>query len=103
MKGSEGRRIDVICGQCNKLGHSKEHCHWNLNNSNNKLKDKKEVEVNGVPTQLGDTLNKSDNKRGHRKANKCGSIIYHSFTISLKLEFMTALIRMQLRQCSGKR
>jgi hypothetical protein len=55
MKGSEGRRIDVICGQCNKLGHSKEHCHWNLNNLNNKLKDKKEVKVNGVPTQLGDT------------------------------------------------
>jgi hypothetical protein len=47
-KNNEGRRIDVICGQCNKLGHSKEHCHWNPNNSNNKLKDKKEVVMNGV-------------------------------------------------------
>ncbi len=98
-KVSKGRRIDVIYGQCNKLGHSKECCHWNPNNSNNKLKDKKEVEMNGVPTQPGDTWNKSDNKRGHRKANKCGSIIYHSFTNLLKLKFMVAFVKMQLRQC----
>ncbi len=52
-KTNEGRKIDVICGQCNKLGHSKEHCHWNPNNLNNKLKDKKEVTTNGVSAQLG--------------------------------------------------
>jgi hypothetical protein len=31
----EGRWTDVICGQCNKSRHSKECCHWNLNNPNN--------------------------------------------------------------------
>jgi hypothetical protein len=50
-KTSRRRKICVICGQCNKLGHSKEHCHWNPNNPNNKLKDKKEVAMNGVLAQ----------------------------------------------------
>jgi len=45
----------VICGQCNKLGHSKERCHWNPNNPNNKLKDEKEVAVNGVFAQPNGT------------------------------------------------
>jgi len=42
-KTSKGKRIDVIYGQCNKSKHSKELCHWNPNNPNKKLKDKKEV------------------------------------------------------------
>jgi hypothetical protein len=46
---------------------------------NNKFKDKKEIEMNRVLAQLGGTGNKSDNKRGHREANKFGSIIYHCF------------------------
>jgi len=54
-KTNKGRKIDVICGQCNKPRHSKEHCHWNPNNLNNKLKDKKEVATNGVLAQLGGT------------------------------------------------
>jgi hypothetical protein len=54
-KVSEGRIIDVIYGQCYKSRHSKECCHWNLDNSNNKLKDKKKVVVNGVLAQLGGT------------------------------------------------
>ncbi len=35
--------------------------------------------MNGVPTQLGGTWNKSNNKRGHKEANKSSSIIYHYF------------------------
>jgi hypothetical protein len=42
-KSSKGRKIYAICGQCNKPKHSKERYHWNLNNPNNKLKDKKGV------------------------------------------------------------
>ncbi len=52
-KAIDDRKTYVICGQCNKLGHSKEHYHWNLNNLNNKLKDEKEVVVNGILTQPG--------------------------------------------------
>ncbi len=61
-KASKGKRIDVICGQCNKPRHSKECCHWNLNNPNNKLKDKKEVVVNGVLAQPSDIGNKYGKK-----------------------------------------
>jgi hypothetical protein len=70
----------VICGQCNKLGHSKEHCHSNSNNPNNKLKDKKEVAMNGVSAQIdGGTRNKSNNKGGRIEGNKSRSIIYRCF------------------------
>jgi hypothetical protein len=63
-KVSKKRRIYIICGQCNKSRHSKEHCHWKPNNPNNKFKDKKEVAMNGVSAQLGGTRNKSGNKGG---------------------------------------
>ncbi len=53
----------MMQGQCNKLGHSKERCHWNVDNPNNKLIDKKEVTMNGNLTQTsGGTRNKSKNK-----------------------------------------
>ncbi len=74
------RWMDVICCQYNKLGHSKEGCHYNPNNPNNKLKDKNEVVVNGVLTQLGTRArNKFNNKGGHGDANKSSSIIYCYF------------------------
>jgi hypothetical protein len=38
-------------GYCHKFGHLKDHCHWNLENPNNKLKEKKEVLVLEVCTQ----------------------------------------------------
>jgi hypothetical protein len=51
-----------------------------LDNPNNKLKDKKEVVVNGILTQIGGgTRNKSSNKRCREEVNKFGSIIYHCF------------------------
>jgi hypothetical protein len=31
-KANKGRWTDVICSRCKKSRHSKEHCHWNLNN-----------------------------------------------------------------------
>ncbi len=41
-KVSETRRTDVCnLSQCNKSRHFKEHCHWNLNNLNNKLKTRR--------------------------------------------------------------
>jgi hypothetical protein len=79
-KVNEGRWINVIYNQCNKSGHSKEHCHRNPNNLNNKLKDKKEITMNGVLAQTSDgTWNTSNNKRGFREVNAYGSIIYSCF------------------------
>jgi hypothetical protein len=75
-KVNEGRRTYVIYGQCNILGHFKQHCHWN---PNNKLKDKKEVAMNGVLKQHGGIRNKSNNKRGHKRTNKSNSNIYCCF------------------------
>jgi hypothetical protein len=37
-KVSDKRRTYVIYSQCNKQGHYKKRCHWNLDNENNKLK-----------------------------------------------------------------
>jgi hypothetical protein len=37
-----------MCSFCHKLRHLKEHFHWNLENPNNKLKDKNEVMMNEV-------------------------------------------------------
>jgi hypothetical protein len=78
-KVSKGRKTNVICGQCNKPGHSKEHCHWNPDNSSNKLKDKNEVVVNGVSIQPNGTRIKFNNKGGRKEANKYNSIIYCCF------------------------
>jgi len=80
-KVSKGRWTDVICDQCNKLEHFKECCHWNLDNQNNKLKNKKEVAVNGISTQTnGGTRNKFGNKGGCGEVKKSSSIIYYYFT-----------------------
>jgi hypothetical protein len=65
-KVKEGRIIGVIYGQCNKSRHSKERCHWNPDNPNKKLKDKKEIVVNGVLAQLGGIGTKSSNKGGRK-------------------------------------
>jgi hypothetical protein len=40
-KVSDGRKTNVIYGQCNKPRHSKKHYHWNPNSLNNKLKKQK--------------------------------------------------------------
>jgi hypothetical protein len=61
---SEGRITYMIYNQCNKLGHSKECCHWNLENLNKKLKDKKEVLVNGILTQFSNIGNRANNNGG---------------------------------------
>jgi hypothetical protein len=78
-KNNKGRRTYVICGQCNKSEHSKEHYYWNIDNMNNKFKDKKEVAVNGVLVQPADRGIKSNNKRGDKKTNKSSSFIYRCF------------------------
>lgn len=92
-KLSDRRRTYVIYSQCNKQGHYKECCHWNLHNPNNKLKDKKEV-VNGISAQPGGIRIKFDNKEGYKKTNKSGSIITTaSFAIPLNIEFMTTFIK----------
>jgi hypothetical protein len=78
-KANEGRRIDVIYNRCNKPRHSKECCHQNTNNPNNKLKDKNEVIVNGILAQPGGAKNKSSNKANRKEVNKSSSIIYCCF------------------------
>jgi hypothetical protein len=94
----------VIYGQCNILGHFKEHCHWNPNNLNNKFKDKKEVAMNRVLEQHGGIRNKSSNKRSHKKKkNLIPSFIVASFAILLNIKFMIVIIKTQLRPCLGKR
>jgi hypothetical protein len=98
-KASERRQTYVIYGYCNKSRHSKVCCDLNLNNSNNKLKDKNEVTINGILVQIGGGVgNESGNERGHGKTNKFGSIIYRCFTtIPLNIKSTTILIRMQLK------
>jgi hypothetical protein len=49
-KTNDGKQIDMICGQCNKLGHLQQRCQWNLENLNNKLKDKKMFLMNEIST-----------------------------------------------------
>jgi hypothetical protein len=29
------KKSELVCGQCKKIGHTKKHCHWNLENPNN--------------------------------------------------------------------
>ncbi len=43
------------------------------------MKDKKEVPMNRVLTQLGGTWTKFGNNGGHGEVNKSDSIIYHYF------------------------
>ncbi len=43
------------------------------------LRNKKELVMNGISTQLGGTWIKSNNKRSHIEANKFGSIICYCF------------------------
>ncbi len=70
----------MIYDECNKWRHSKEHCHWNQDNLNNKFKDTNEVTINGILAQInGGTRNKFGNKRDCREANKSDSIIYCCF------------------------
>jgi hypothetical protein len=78
-KASDERGTYVICGQCNKPRHSKERCHWNLDNPNNKLKDKQKIIVNGILAQPSGIRTKLHNKRGHGETNKSNSIIYLYF------------------------
>jgi hypothetical protein len=44
-KSNDMSQIEKNCGYCHKIGRLKDHCHWNLENPNNKLKEKKEVLV----------------------------------------------------------
>jgi hypothetical protein len=39
-KASKGRQINLIYNQCNKSRHSKERCHWNLDNQTTNLRIK---------------------------------------------------------------
>jgi hypothetical protein len=42
-RNNDGKHTDLVCSQCKKQGHNKEHYHWNPNNPNNQLNEKKEV------------------------------------------------------------
>ncbi len=48
---NDGKHTNLVCSQCKKQGHSKEHCHWNSKNPNNQLNEKKKVLVNEVGAQ----------------------------------------------------
>jgi hypothetical protein len=39
----DSKKSELGCGQCKKSGHTKECYHWNLENWNNRLKEKNEV------------------------------------------------------------
>jgi hypothetical protein len=47
-KTPDNTQIKKMCNFYHKLGHLKEHCHWNPENPNNILKEKKEASVNEV-------------------------------------------------------
>jgi hypothetical protein len=40
-KASKGRQTDLIYSQCDKLGHSKQRCCWNLDNQTKNLRIKR--------------------------------------------------------------
>jgi len=52
-----------MCGFYHKLGHLKEHYHYNLENPNNKLKDQKKV--NKVFLQVGKGTSGNRKKKGN--------------------------------------
>jgi hypothetical protein len=39
----DSKKSELGCGYCKKLGHTKERCHWNPKNPNNRLKEENEV------------------------------------------------------------
>ncbi len=61
-KALDNIQIEKMCGFYHKPGHLKELCHWNLENLNNKLKDKKEVLVNIVCSHVGKGMNGNHEK-----------------------------------------
>jgi hypothetical protein len=58
--------IKKMCGLYHKLRHLKERYHWNPQNFNNKLKDKKEVSVNEVSHQVSRSTNGNHEKQQNR-------------------------------------
>ncbi len=70
-------RIEKMYNFCHKLGHIIECYHWNLENPNKKLKDKKEVLVNEVSPQARRGTNGNHEKQGNQ--NQGSSLIYHCF------------------------
>jgi len=40
-RNNDRKHINLVCSQCKKHGHNKEHYHWNLENPNNWLNEKK--------------------------------------------------------------
>jgi hypothetical protein len=50
-RNNDGKWIDLVCSQCKKQGHNKECYHWNLENLNNPLNQKKEALVNEMVAQ----------------------------------------------------
>jgi hypothetical protein len=47
-KALDNMQTERMCEFYHKPRHLKEHCHWNLENPNNKLKDKKKVLMNEI-------------------------------------------------------
>jgi hypothetical protein len=57
-------RIEKMCNFCHKLGHIKKCCHWNPENPNNKLADKKKVLVNKISLQARRGTNGNHRNKG---------------------------------------
>jgi hypothetical protein len=58
-------RIEKMCGFCHKPRHLKECCHWNLENLNKKLKDKKEVSMNEISLQAWRGMSGNHENKGN--------------------------------------
>jgi hypothetical protein len=58
-------QIEKTCGYFHKISHLKDHCHWNLQNPNNKLKEK-EVLVKKMSTQSNRGIESQYSKQGNQ-------------------------------------
>jgi hypothetical protein len=54
-----------MCDFCHKPRHLKELYHWNPNNPNNKLKERKEVSMNKVFLRAGRGMGGNHEKQGN--------------------------------------
>ncbi len=76
-------QIEKTCGYFHKISHLKDHCHWNLQNPNNKLKEK-EVLVKKMSTQSNRGIESQYSKQGNQnQGGNTSPTIYWCFICNL--------------------
>jgi hypothetical protein len=73
-KSNDISQIEKTCGYCREIGQLKDHCHWNLENPDNKLEEMKEVLVKEVCTQSSKGIGSYKGKQGNRNYERKTSL-----------------------------